>query len=143
MNDGPVLRYSSDGGSEVVPPHPRSRTELLREAALAGPHLVLLLGRLLRDPAVPRGRKVFAAAAAAYVAAPVDLLPDVIPFVGRIDDVVVMAAAIHHLMRGVPEERLAAYWAGSQDALDIVAGLIEWGADLLPGPLRRLVKAGP
>jgi uncharacterized membrane protein YkvA (DUF1232 family) len=140
MSDGPILRYSTDGSSEEVPPRARTRAELLKEAALAGPHLVMLLSRLIRDRDVPATRKVLAGAAMAYVALPYDLLPDGIPFIGRIDDIVVLAAAVHSLMSAVPEERLDAYWEGSEDALDIVAGLIEWGADLVPGPLKRLIS---
>ena len=92
MSEGPVLRYSSDGSSEEVPARPRTRVELLREAALAVPHLTVLLSRLMRDPHVPRKRKWFAAGALAYTAFPYDILPDRIPFIGRIDDVVVVAA---------------------------------------------------
>jgi len=139
VSDEPVLRYSSDGGFEDVPSRTRNRGELLREAALAVPHLTILLGRLLRDPAVPRKRKWFAGVALAYTLSPVDLLPDRLPFIGRIDDIVVVAAAIHYLMRAVPEDRLAEYWDGSEDALDIVAGLIEWAADLIPGPLKNVL----
>ncbi len=140
MSDDPILRYSTDGSSEEVSPRPRTRAELLKEAALAVPHLAMLLSRLMRDRDVPTTRKVLAGAAMAYVASPYDLLPDGLPFVGRIDDIVVLAAAVHSLLRAVPEERLDAYWEGSEDALDIVAGLIEWGADLVPGPLKRLIS---
>ncbi len=140
MSDGPALRYTSDGDSEEVPARPRNRAELLREAALAVPHLALLLGRLLRDPLVPWKRKILAGAALAYVVAPIDVLPDAIPLIGRVDDIVLLAAAIHHLMGAVPPERLAAYWEGSEDALDLVAGIVEWGADLVPKPLRNLLS---
>jgi uncharacterized membrane protein YkvA (DUF1232 family) len=143
MSDGPVLRYSTDGSFEEVPPQARTRVELLKEAALALPHMAMLLSRLMRDRDVPRVRKLFAGVAMVYVISPYDLLPDGIPFVGRIDDIVVLAAAVHSLMRAVPAERLDAYWEGSEDALDIVAGLVEWGADLVPGPLHRLIATGP
>jgi uncharacterized membrane protein YkvA (DUF1232 family) len=74
----------------------------------------------------------------AYVISPFDLLPDAIPFVGRIDDIVLLAASIHYLLNSVPAPRLNEYWEGSEDSLDIVAGLIEWGADLIPSPIRHL-----
>jgi len=140
MSDGPILRYSTDGSFEEVPPRARTRAELLKEAALALPHLAMLLSRLMRDRDVPVARKVFAGAAVAYVVSPHDLLPDGIPFIGRVDDIVVMSAAVHSLMQAVPEERLHAYWEGSEDAFDIVSGLVEWGVDLVPGPLKRLIS---
>lgn len=140
MGDDPILRYSTDGSFEELPPRPRTRAELLKEAALAVPHLAVLLSRLLRDRDVPAARKILAGAAMAYVVLPNDLVPDGIPFIGRVDDIVVLAAAVHSLMQAVPEERIDAYWDGSEDALDIVSGLVEWGADLVPGPLKRLIS---
>jgi uncharacterized membrane protein YkvA (DUF1232 family) len=139
LSRDPALRHFSDGDSEEVPARPRTRTELLREAALAVPHLTVLLSRLMRDPDVPRKRKWFAAGALGYLAFPYDVLPDRIPFIGRIDDVVVVAAAVHYLMRSVPPEKLNEYWEGSEDALDIVGGLIQWAADLIPGPLKNVL----
>lgn len=139
-DDGPVLRRFSDGSAEVVPEGPRSKSELLKEAALAVPNLVVLLGRLLRDPDVPRKRKVLAGFALAYVASPWDLLPDAIPLLGRVDDVVLLAASIHHLINSVPDDKVADYWEGSEDALDIVSGIVQWGADLLPRPIKNLLS---
>ena len=139
MADGPALRFSSDGSFEEVPTRARTRAELLKEAALAVPQMLLLLARLMQDRDVPPTRKILAGAAMAYVVSPYDLFPDGIPFIGRIDDIVVIAAAVHSLIRAVPEERLEAYWEGSRDALDIVSGLVEWGADLVPSPLRRFI----
>ncbi len=143
MSEGPIRRYSSDGSSEEVPARTRTRAELLKEAALAVPRMGMLLSRLMRDRDIPRGRKLFAGAALAYVVSPYDLLPDGIPFIGRIDDIVLLAAAVHSLMLAVPEDRLDAYWEGSRDALDIVAGLVQWGADLVPGPIHRIITSAP
>ncbi|NND03221.1 MAG: DUF1232 domain-containing protein [Acidimicrobiia bacterium] len=136
----PALRHFSDGSSEVVPQRPRTKSELLKEAALAVPHLVVLLGRLLGDPDVPRKRKVLAGFAMAYLVSPWDLLPDAIPFIGRVDDVVVLAAAINHLIKSVPDEKVNAYWEGSEDAFDIVAGIVQWGSDLLPKPIKNVLS---
>ena len=46
------------------------------------PNLAVLLGRLLRDPGVPGTAQVALGAIAAYLASPVDLIPDFMPFVG-------------------------------------------------------------
>ena len=138
--EGPALRKFSDGSVEVVPDRPRTKPELLKEAALAVPNLVVLLGRLLADPEVPRRRKVLAGAAMVYLVSPWDLLPDAIPFIGRIDDIVLLAAAINHLIKSVPDDKVNDYWDGSEDALDIVAGIVQWGSDLLPRPVRNLLS---
>ena len=63
------------------------------------PNLAVLLGRLLRDPGVPRTAKVALGAIAAYLASPVDLIPDFMPFVGYLDDVILVAL----ILDGLPE----------------------------------------
>ncbi len=117
----------------------RSPTEFLREGLLVLPHMVVLLARLLRDPRVPLRRKLVAGAAAAYVVSPIDLLPDAIPVLGRMDDLVVVALAVDHLMRSVPEDIVHAHWPGSLDALELASAIVEWIAELVPMPIRRIV----
>ncbi len=114
-------------------PDTRSR---LKEAALTFPNLVKLLGRLMRDPRVPARSKALAGAALAYVASPVDLVPDVLPVIGRSDDVFVAIFAVHHLIRTAGEEVVVEHWDGSRDLLDIINGLIDVAVGLVPARLR-------
>lgn len=117
----------------------RSVPDLVREAILVLPQLTLLVARLLRDARVPLRRKLVAGAAAAYLIAPIDLIPDFVPVAGQVDDVIFAAFAINHLMNSVPSDVQAEYWAGSEDALDLVRSLVAWGAEMVPKPLRKLV----
>ncbi len=123
---------------EVVPPR-RRPGDVLREALLVLPHLLRLLVRLLRDPRVPMRRKVLAGAVLAYVVAPVDLVPDVLPGVGQLDDVVLVLVAVHLLLRGAGREVALEHWDGSEDALDLVDAFFAFGMELLPGPVRRFL----
>ena len=118
---------------------PRSGSDILKEGLLVLPHMVVLLTRLLRDPHVPLRRKLVAGVAAAYVVSPIDLLPDAIPVLGRMDDLVVVALAIDHLVKGVPEEIVHGHWPGSLDALELTSAIVEWIAELVPTPLRQIV----
>lgn len=122
-----------------VPVPPRSLGQLVGEAVLVVPQLFVLLARLLADPRVQLRRKLVVIAATAYLASPIDLVPDFIPIVGQVDDAVIVAFSVHHLLSGVPEELRGDYWLGSQDTLDLVEALVAWGAEMVPGPLRRLV----
>jgi uncharacterized membrane protein YkvA (DUF1232 family) len=54
------------------------------------PHFVRLYWRLLRDPRVPIWPKALLFAALLYVVSPVDLVPDVLPVIGEVDDLVVL-----------------------------------------------------
>ena len=118
---------------------PRTRADILKELALALPNLTVLLYRLLRDPSVAPRRKIVAGVAAAYVVSPIDLIPDFIPVAGQVDDALVVALALTHVIEGAPQETVAAHWPGSEDSLELTLGLLKWAAELVPGPIRRLI----
>ncbi|NNC74950.1 MAG: DUF1232 domain-containing protein [Acidimicrobiia bacterium] len=110
-----------------------------KEALLAFPNLAKLLFRLMRDTRVPARPKITAGLAAAYVASPIDAIPDFIPFIGQVDDVLLAAFAVHRLIQSVDPDVVAEHWDGSGDAYEVVAGILEWGADLVPKPIRRML----
>ncbi|HEX9854621.1 MAG TPA: DUF1232 domain-containing protein [Acidimicrobiia bacterium] len=118
---------------------PRSGKELLMEAALALPQLARLLYGLIRDPRIPRRRKLAAWLVVGYAFSPIDLIPDFIPIVGHVDDVLLVCLAIDQLIDAASPEVLEEHWKGSEDALEIVAGVVGWGAELIPKPIRAFV----
>ena len=61
---------------------------------------------LLVDKRTPAAAKWFAAIAVIYVLSPIDLLPDFLPVIGQIDDVIVVAFCLHLLLRAIPDELL-------------------------------------
>ena len=68
------------------------------------PSLARLYWRLFRDRRVAIWVKAMLVAAVAYVVMPLDLLPDVIPFVGRVDDLVIFLAAARWFVQWCPPE---------------------------------------
>ena len=115
----------------------RSRQEIIKEALLLLPNLGKLLYRLLKDPRVPRNRRWAMAAVGAYLASPIDLIPDFVPVLGGVDDLLVLAFAIDYLLKASPDEVIAEYWDGSEDGLELVRGITAWGVELLPNRLQR------
>jgi uncharacterized membrane protein YkvA (DUF1232 family) len=129
-------------GPDTDPPvSRRSRSQVAAEAVLAIPNLIKLCARLLKDPRVPRRSKAMLGVAGLYFASPIDLIPEILfPVLGQVDDMLVIAFAVHRLLDAVDPEVLAEYWDGEPDALELVAALVAWGAGLLPRPVRRLLS---
>jgi len=93
--------------------------------ALAGfiPDCIVLVGRLLHEPRVPRRHKLLLAATAGYLALPIDLVPDFIPVIGQLDDAIILAFALRHLLRG-NERAIRELWPGPEQSLELLLRLI-------------------
>lgn len=118
----------------------RASSPAVDKAISALPNLVKLGYRLVRDPRVPVKHKAFVGGALAYLVAPVDLIPDFIPFIGRADDLLMLAFALNAMFEAAGEAIVHEHWDGTGDVLELVAGVVEWGASLVPWPIRRAVK---
>ena len=96
-----------------------------RLRALAGfvPHCAILFKRLLTDPRVSRPRKLMLIVVGAYLAFPLDLIPDFIPVLGQLDDALVVAVALRALARGAGVELIAEHWPGPATSLRTVIRL--------------------
>jgi uncharacterized membrane protein YkvA (DUF1232 family) len=89
-----------------------------RELAVLLPNLVLLFRDLVRDPAVPRGPKVWLVLAGIWLVSPIDLLPEFLPVVGPLDDAIVAALVLRHLVRRTGVGTVRAHWRGDPATLD-------------------------
>jgi uncharacterized membrane protein YkvA (DUF1232 family) len=104
--------------------------------ALAGfvPDCAVLFARLMRDPLLPWHRKLVVAAVAAYLASPIDLVPDFLPVAGQADDAVVVALALRWLVRRGGAEAISRLWPGPASSLRVVLRLAGIGTP--PDPAR-------
>jgi uncharacterized membrane protein YkvA (DUF1232 family) len=85
--------------------------------------VVLLLKDLATDPRVPRGDKIAAGLAAAYLVTPVDLVPDWIPLFGQADDLTVVMLALRRLLKGAGYDVIYEVWRGTDEGLALVLTL--------------------
>ena len=79
----------------------------LRTWARALKRSIAVLALAARDPAVPLAAKLLAGAVAAYALSPIDLIPDFIPVLGLLDDLLLLPAGIWLALRMIPPEVLA------------------------------------
>lgn len=102
------------------------------------PNLVKLIGRLLIDPRVPRRSKIALGAAAAYVASPIDLIPEVIPVIGWADDVIFLMMALDALISRTGPEIVEEHWDGPNDLLGLIEDVLSLARNMVPKKLRAL-----
>jgi uncharacterized membrane protein YkvA (DUF1232 family) len=95
---------------------------IVRELAAFIPDCVTTVRRLRRDPRVPRRAKIAVVAAGIWVASPIDLIPEFIPVLGPLDDVIVVALAMRYAGRQVPREVLLEAWPGNPDLMQRLLG---------------------
>ncbi len=84
------------------------------------PDCARLATRLARDPRVPRGRRLSLLALAAYLALPFDLVPDVLPVVGALDDALLVVLVLRGVVRAAGPELLAEHWPGPPRGLELL-----------------------
>jgi uncharacterized membrane protein YkvA (DUF1232 family) len=95
---------------------------LLKDLAGFLPACVTLVRRLRADPRVPWGAKAVVVLAGLWMLSPVDLLPEFLPVIGPLDDVVVVALALRYAARRVPREVLLEAWPGEPRLLERLLG---------------------
>lgn len=93
---------------------------LLRDLAAFLPACVTTARRLRRNPAVPRRAKIAVLLAAAWVLSPVDLIPEFVPIIGPLDDILVIVLALRYAARAVPRDVLTEAWPAEPRLLDKV-----------------------
>lgn len=99
------------------------RGALARAAARLIPDLLVLFRRLLGDRRVPRRSKAAVALTLAYLALPLDLVPDFIPVAGQLDDAIVVGLTLRYALRHAGPELVREHWPGGTEGLRLVLQL--------------------
>ncbi len=94
-----------------------------RDVTLALPMLAVLLWRLARDRRVPLRVRAALVALVAYAVFPLDPIPDFLPVIGTLDDLLVAIVAVRWVLRTVDESIVREHWSGSPAALDALLAL--------------------
>ena len=88
---------------------------LLREALRLLPDVLRLVRRLAADPTLPRGLRIRLGLLLAYLAIPLDLVPDFIPVLGYADDAIIATAVLRSVVRRAGLAAVRAHWPGTDD----------------------------
>jgi uncharacterized membrane protein YkvA (DUF1232 family) len=111
---GLALAYLALLGALVVA---RPRGNLLAESLRLLPDLLRLLRRLAADPTVPRAVRIRLWLLLAYLAIPIDLVPDFVPVLGYADDAIIVSLVLRSVVRRAGGPAIRRHWPGTDDGL--------------------------
>ena len=125
----------------VEPKYHESIRDTAKQALLLIPNFIKLLYRLVGDQRVLTREKALLLGVVAYVISPLDFLPDAIPFLGQIDDLLLVALVLKRFINSVDRLMLLEYWDGNQDLLLSIDKILEFTQYLLPkGVYNKIVN---
>src|SRR5438128_841814 len=105
------------------------------------PNMIVLCARLMIDPRVPRTERVLVAGAVIYAIIPFDLIPDMIPFIGQVDDAYLIAITLLRLMDRTDPNVLREHWNGGGDIAQLVEATAMIAGKFLPKRIRRVLTS--
>ncbi len=101
----------------------RPRGGLLREALRLLPDVLRLIRRLAADKTLPRGIRIRLGLLLAYLAFPIDLIPDFVPVLGYADDAIIVTAVLRSVVRRAGLDAVRGHWPGTDDGFAAIARL--------------------
>ena len=105
------------------------------------PNLLLLSARLMVDPRVPAKERLLVAGAIVYAFLPMDFIPDMLPFVGQVDDAYLIALTLLRLMSVTEPRVVREHWRGGGDVVELIGATALIAARLLPRRIRRVLTS--
>ena len=112
-----------------------------RVARVSRRNMIRLLGRLLKDTRVPTAEKALFLGAIVYFISPIDLIPDVFPFIGQVDDVYLIALTLLRLINRTNENVVRENWSGGGDIVGLANSIAGLAPMLLPKRVTRVLSA--
>lgn len=105
------------------------------------PNMIALSGRLMTDRRVPRTEKLLFAGAIVYAVMPLDFIPDMLPFIGQVDDAYLISLTLLRLIGRTDERVVREHWRGGGDVVQLAEAIAGLAPRLLPKRVRRVLSA--
>jgi uncharacterized membrane protein YkvA (DUF1232 family) len=105
------------------------------------PNMLLLSARLMVDPRVSTKERLLVAGAIVYAFVPLDFIPDMLPFVGQVDDAYLVALTLLRLMTVTEPHVVREHWRGGGDVVELIGATALLAGRLLPRRIRRVLTS--
>ena len=102
----------------------RPRGTSLRALVAVVPDVLRLGRQLVADPTIPRGVRLALVGLVVWLVSPIDLVPEFIPILGPVDDVVVAVLVLRYVRRRLGEPELRRRWPGSVEGYELLGGVL-------------------
>jgi uncharacterized membrane protein YkvA (DUF1232 family) len=102
----------------------RPRDMRLGEALRIVPDLLWLVRDLIADSSTPLGARAALIGLLAWLVSPIDIVPEFIPVLGPLDDVVVAVLVLRYVRRRIGEEQMRGRWRGTPEGFDLLRSII-------------------
>ena len=103
------------------------------------PNMIMLTARLMVDSRVPRTERALFAAALIYAIVPFDFIPDMIPFVGQIDDLFLISLTLLRLIDRSDDSVVREHWRGGGDIVALAESAATLAPLLMPRRISRIL----
>ena len=103
------------------------------------PNMIILTAKLMVDSRVPRTERALFAAALIYAIIPLDFIPDMIPFVGQIDDLFLISMTLLRLIDRTDDLIVREHWRGGGDIVQLAESVATVAPLLIPRPISRVL----
>lgn len=113
----------------------------LKNLLLFIPNMLLLCARLLTDSRVPKTERALVAGAIVYAIIPFDLIPDMIPFVGQIDDAYLISLTLLRLMERTDPKVVREHWSGGGNVVELIGAAAMLAGRFLPKKIRGVLSS--
>lgn len=110
----------------------RPRDVRLRDLIALVPDVLRLIRDLLADRTAPLGVRVALVVLLLWLLSPIDLIPEFVPVLGPLDDVIVTVLVLRYVVRRVGVPDLRRRWRGSDAAFDLLVGVLGAPAEPMP-----------
>src|SRR5881409_3453609 len=105
------------------------------------PNMFMLCARLMVDSRVPRAERALFAAAVIYAIIPFDFIPDMIPFVGQVDDLFLISLTLLRLIDRTDDTVVREHWRGGGDIVALAESAATIAPLLMPRRIARVLIA--
>src|SRR6266436_8830034 len=114
-------------------------TSRMKNLLMFLPNMIILCCKLMVDKRVPRTERALFAAAVIYAIIPFDFIPDMIPFVGQVDDLFLISMTVLRLIDRTDDRVVREHWRGGGDIVALAESAATVAPLLIPRRISRVL----